>query len=171
MADFGTARLLQPREERHGSNVYTTRTQRSASIVSGSTHLTGEQGTLAWMAPEVLADQPYGAAADGAFFNFFDLRCSNPARWTTDNPPPCYAVYSFGIVMHEILTRELPYGNMSPWRLREFVAGGGRPALPAAPFMSRSYVALMSVCWSADPRRRPPFCAIADALPGTEKKI
>jgi len=54
---------------------------------------------------------------------------------------------------------------MPPWRLRDFVQGGGRPPIPETPTLGPLYVALMQQCWAPDPHRRPPFRSVAEALP------
>ena len=49
--------------------------------------MTGQMGTCHWMAPEVLDSKPYSLAAD---------------------------VYSYGIVLWEIVARETPYKGLNP---------------------------------------------------------
>jgi len=112
VSDFGTARLLT-REEHPARHVSRASFRSDVDGSFSGVHLTTAQGTLAWMAPEVLADQAYGAAADGAvfvvfFFIFFLQLLSFYIFYGILWPKHAPAVYSFGIVMHEILVRVLP---------------------------------------------------------------
>ena len=66
--------------------------------------------------------------------------------------------------MYELLTRQVPYEALSPWKLRDTVLGGGRPAVPAHPALSPLFVTLMQACWAAEPESRPRFRAIPDEL-------
>lgn len=43
-------------------------------------------------------------------------------------PPP--DVYSFGIVMHEVATFQLPWAASNTWQIVSLVLGGGRPTVP-----------------------------------------
>eukprot|EP00043_Microstomoeca_roanoka_P008610 m.82757 g.82757 ORF g.82757 m.82757 type:complete len:1276 (-) comp14317_c0_seq1:1885-5712(-) len=99
-------------------------------------------GTIPWSAPEVIAGNPYGLPAD---------------------------VYSFGIVISEILTRKLPYWNVGKVIIRKAVVEEGlRPSLETdTPY--EPYELLAKRCWDAEPSHRPTFSEIvnflADATP------
>eukprot|EP00761_Pharyngomonas_kirbyi_P005713 gb/GECH01005718.1/.p1 GENE.gb/GECH01005718.1/~~gb/GECH01005718.1/.p1 ORF type:complete len:1252 (+),score=281.43 gb/GECH01005718.1/:1-3756(+) len=78
---------------------------------------------------------------------------------------PC-DVYSFGIVMWEILTRKKLYADL-PWtKVTMQVCEGKRPALPA-PYNDEeylhdhphvaNYIRLMQRCWAQHPEDRPTF--------------
>lgn len=89
--------------------------------------MTGEIGTTQWMAPEMLRGEPYDASID---------------------------VYSFGIVMWELLTLRHPFAEIPERNLVYKLATQNiRPPIPkdAPP----DYVRLMERCWDRDPRRRP----------------
>jgi serine/threonine protein kinase len=97
-----------------------------------------------WLAPEVLDGQGSTPASD---------------------------VFSFGTVMWELLTWQLPWGSMQPWTITKQVLSGTTlvvptaaklpgPALPAL----GGYELLMRRCWARDPADRPSFAAIVRAL-------
>ncbi|MEW5304554.1 MAG: hypothetical protein WDW36_007157 [Sanguina aurantia] len=99
-----------------------------------------------WSAPEVIRHSTIGTASD---------------------------VYSFAIVMWEMLMWEAPYEDMmSVQVIFSTVAENSRPELPTdtstlpgkpGPSLD-SYLDLMRRCWAADPTSRPGFRKIVDAL-------
>ncbi|CAL9117934.1 unnamed protein product [Musa textilis] len=103
------------------------------TMVSG-----GVRGTLPWMAPELLYTN------------------SNKVSEKID-------VYSFGIVMWEILTGEEPYADM---HYGEVIGGllhnTLRPPVPVS--CNKEWRNLMEQCWAADPEQRPTFTQIASCL-------
>nr|CAD1836068.1 unnamed protein product [Ananas comosus var. bracteatus] len=128
------------------------------TLVSG-----GVRGTLPWMAPELL---------NGS---------SNKVSEKVD-------VFSFGIVMWEILTGDEPYANMhygaiiglndilvcttvidqgsnnfpTLQHLRGIVNNTLRPPVPAT--CDLEWRKLMELCWAPDPAQRPSFTEIASRL-------
>ncbi|KAI3455808.1 hypothetical protein Pfo_012471 [Paulownia fortunei] len=99
----------------------------------------GVRGTLPWMAPELL---------NGS---------SSKVSEKVD-------VFSFGIVLWEILTGEEPYANM---HYGAIIAGGIvnntlRPPVPS--FCDPDWRLLMEQCWAPDPLARPCFTEIARRL-------
>ena len=97
-------------------------------------------GTWAWMAPEVLENAPYTELAD---------------------------VYSFGIVLHEMLTGQEPFKGMHPMQVaRAVVDKKERPLVPAGIVGAQGYVELMVACWDHEPVRRPSFSEILTRLSG-----
>ncbi|CAO2040423.1 unnamed protein product [Urochloa humidicola] len=103
------------------------------TLVSG-----GVRGTLPWMAPELLSGK------------------SNMVSEKID-------VYSFGIVMWELLTGEEPYSDM---RAAEIIGGivndSLRPQIPT--WCDPEWKGLMESCWSSDPTERPSFTDISQRL-------
>lgn len=103
------------------------------TMVSG-----GVRGTLPWMAPELL---------NGS---------SSLVSEKVD-------VFSFGIVMWELLTGEEPYANMHYGAIIGGIVNNTlRPPIPS--WCDPSWRSLMERCWSADPALRPAFPEIAAEL-------
>ncbi|XP_038705280.1 serine/threonine-protein kinase STY46-like isoform X2 [Tripterygium wilfordii] len=98
--------------------------------------MTAETGTYRWMAPEVIEHRPYDHKAD---------------------------VFSFGIVMWELLTGKLPYENMTPLQAAVGVVQQGlRPTIPR--HTHPELLALLESCWLQDPSLRPEFSEIVERL-------
>eukprot|EP00727_Mastigamoeba_balamuthi_P010555 m51a1_g6121 putative serine threonine kinase (1028) ;mRNA; f:149691-154461 len=95
-------------------------------------------GSIAWVAPEVLGSATYSEASD---------------------------VYSFGIIMNEILTCEIPFKNLNKIAVVREVLQGQRPGFPKQlGSYSTNYVDLMCSCWNHIPNGRPSFKAISEKL-------
>ncbi|XP_066109723.1 ankyrin repeat and protein kinase domain-containing protein 1 [Saccopteryx bilineata] len=79
-------------------------------------------------------------------------------------PGPKYDVYSFGIVLWEILTQKKPYAGLNMMNVIIRVAAGVRPSLPSVsvqwPGEAQQMVDLMRCCWDQDPKKRPCFLDI-----------
>eukprot|EP00746_Dinoflagellata_sp_MGD_P028737 gnl/MRDRNA2_/MRDRNA2_167909_c0_seq1.p1 gnl/MRDRNA2_/MRDRNA2_167909_c0~~gnl/MRDRNA2_/MRDRNA2_167909_c0_seq1.p1 ORF type:complete len:531 (-),score=90.94 gnl/MRDRNA2_/MRDRNA2_167909_c0_seq1:182-1774(-) len=86
-------------------------------------------GTVRWMAPD-LASEDYGFSAD---------------------------VYSFGILLWEILSRKIPYAqDKSDHKLfLKVCLEGKRPDVSECPFISSDMAQLMPRCWAKDANSRP----------------
>ncbi|KAK4755125.1 hypothetical protein SAY87_008882 [Trapa incisa] len=98
----------------------------------------GVRGTLPWMAPELL---------NGS---------SNKVSEKVD-------VFSFGIVLWEILTGEEPYANMHYGAIIGGIVNNTlRPPVPS--YCDPEWRLLMEQCWAPDPTARPCFADIARRL-------
>eukprot|EP00871_Galdieria_phlegrea_P005258 jgi/Galph1/5733/GphlegSOOS_G4318.1 len=98
--------------------------------------MTGQCGTFQYMAPEVLANQPYSEKAD---------------------------VYSFGIILWEMTTKQLPYYGIQPMQVAVAVLSKQmRPPIP--PQCPTELAQLIQTCWHQDPNRRPSFPEIMKIL-------
>mmetsp|Transcript_6957 Transcript_6957/g.19628 ORF Transcript_6957/g.19628 Transcript_6957/m.19628 type:complete len:666 (+) Transcript_6957:957-2954(+) len=95
-------------------------------------------GTPQWMAPEVLRSERYDEAAD---------------------------VYSFGVVLWEVLTGMPPWADMHPMQVVGAVGFQGRSLpRPSSPDADPFLVELCMACMRVNPRDRPTFQAMVEAL-------
>jgi serine/threonine protein kinase len=99
-----------------------------------------------WLAPEILAGLPYTVAAD---------------------------VYSFGVIMWELLTWEVPWHQQNTWQVHAMVTVEHlRPDIPADVAVSpggtfggiAAYLELMKACWAQSPDDRPDFESVIGRL-------
>lgn len=106
-------------------------------------NMTGYTGTRVYMAPEVAKRQPYNEKVD---------------------------IYSFGIILWQLLTGEVPFkGITKEEHLEKVIHGGLRPPLVNSdnepfPNLSADLIDLLERCWNADPRLRPSCGAILKIL-------
>ena len=79
-------------------------------------------------------------------------------------------VYSFGIVLWELITGMLPFTNMTAVQAAFAVVNkGARPVIPQDCLPSLTHI--MTRCWDANPEVRPPFTEIVCMLESAEMEI
>ncbi|PUZ71781.1 hypothetical protein GQ55_2G342000 [Panicum hallii var. hallii] len=107
-----------------------------ARVKAQSGVMTAETGTYRWMAPEVIEHKPYDHKAD---------------------------VFSFGILLWELLTGKIPYEYLTPLQAAVGVVQKGlRPTIPKHTHAKLSE--LLQKCWQQDPALRPDFSEILETL-------
>uniref|UniRef100_A0A8C0UA97 Ankyrin repeat and kinase domain containing 1 n=1 Tax=Cyanistes caeruleus TaxID=156563 RepID=A0A8C0UA97_CYACU len=86
-----------------------------------------------------------------------------PEMFLQNSKPPGikYDVYSFGIVIWEVLMQKKPYAGANMMAIIVKVAAGKRPGLELVrddwPGECHQMVDLMKRCWDQDPKQRPSF--------------
>lgn len=86
-------------------------------------------GTVAWMAPEIIRNEPCSEKVD---------------------------IWSYGVVLWELLTCEVPYKNVDSSAIIWGV-GSNSLHLPIPSSCPEGFRLLVKQCWSAKPRNRPSF--------------
>ncbi|KAL0335718.1 UNVERIFIED_CONTAM: Serine/threonine-protein kinase STY13 [Sesamum radiatum] len=103
---------------------------------SNPNDMTGETGTLGYMAPEVLNGNPYNRKCD---------------------------VYSFGICLWEIYCCDMPYPDLSFSEVTSAVVRQNlRPEIPRC--CPSSLANVMKRCWDANPDKRPEMDEVVTML-------
>lgn|SRR3990167_6701617 len=104
-------------------------------MVDEASKLTGNVGTVCWMAPEMFQNLSYTPKVD---------------------------VYSFAIVLYELVVREQPFAGENSFSLPVQIVKGIRPKLPKS--ISKKWKKLITLCWHQKPSKRPAFETIIEAL-------
>ncbi|XP_064455448.1 mitogen-activated protein kinase kinase kinase 20-like [Ornithodoros turicata] len=107
-----------------------------ASRFLGGTTRMSLAGTLPWMAPEVIQCLPSSETCD---------------------------VWSFGVVLWELLTHEVPFKGIEGFQVAwAVVEKDERLTIPST--CPAAFANLMSACWKMDAKERPPFSSILQHL-------
>ncbi|KAM3861261.1 mitogen-activated protein kinase kinase kinase 7 [Diretmus argenteus] len=115
------------------------------------THMTNNKGSAAWMAPEVFEGNNYSEKCD---------------------------VFSWGIILWEVITRRKPFDEIGgpAFRIMWAVHNGTRP--PLIKNLPKPIESLMTRCWSKDPSQRPSMEEIVKIMthlmryfPGSEEPL
>ncbi|XP_050073566.1 mitogen-activated protein kinase kinase kinase 12 isoform X1 [Anopheles maculipalpis] len=93
-------------------------------------------GTVAWMAPEVICNLPCNEKVD---------------------------IWSYGVVLWELLTGEVPYKNVDSSQII-YGVGSNSLCLPIPESCPEGFKLLIKQCWSTKPRNRPSFKIILTHL-------
>lgn len=104
---------------------------------------TMEIGSYRWMAPEIMAHEDYSFPAD---------------------------VYSYGIIMYEMLTHEMPFKTTKPMQVANGVLHKMlRPVLPED--TPEAVQSLISDCWQKEADKRPTFKEVVERLSAMEASM
>ncbi|XP_034050714.1 mitogen-activated protein kinase kinase kinase 9 isoform X1 [Thalassophryne amazonica] len=98
-------------------------------------------GTYAWMAPEVIRSSTFSKGSD---------------------------VWSYGVLLWELLTGEVPFRGIDGLAVAYGVAMN-KLALPIPSTCPEPFARLMEDCWSSDPHSRPQFITVLDQLTAIEE--
>lgn len=116
----------------------------SRTLMQEQAWMTRCVGTWRWMAPEVFSSNDYDEKID---------------------------VFSFGIVMFEVMTGEIPYADTWPLnagvnpRVGLHIVNGYRPNIKLVQPGNPTYaVQLMQECWASNPQERPDFAVVRQKL-------
>ena len=117
--------------------------------------LTGETGSLRYMAPEVAQSKPYGEDVDIVWSR--DIQVFNLIQCSPSHVSSGYTadIYSFAIMLWEMLTCEKPFDGISHKNvhMETVVSKGGRPKTDEA--WGPSLIGFLTSCWHQDLTRRP----------------
>jgi serine/threonine protein kinase len=105
-------------------------------VVDKHAPMTGNVGTVCWIAPEIFNNKKlYTEKAD---------------------------VYSFGIILWELLMRQMPFDDTESFTIPLLVTKGKRPKLPKS--TPKDWCKLIDKCWHQKPDKRPTFSQILSML-------
>jgi hypothetical protein len=102
--------------------------------------------TLSIQAPEVMTQKPYDTKAD---------------------------VYSFALILWELITNKVPFENLDMMGvLMKVGMNGERPEIPMSDSrLPNELLDLIKICWNQDPTKRPTFGEVIEAFEALETKF
>ncbi|GFH22513.1 protein kinase domain-containing protein, partial [Haematococcus lacustris] len=110
--------------------------------LASNSHGQAGAGTPAYMAPELLDSKPYNEKVD---------------------------VYAFGVLLNEMVAREVPFSNMSVPEIRADVLAGKRPDVPMS--CPSTLQDIITKCWAQDAASRPSFDRVLELLKTAAKTL
>lgn len=93
-------------------------------------------GTISYMAPELLKEMPVSEKID---------------------------IYSFAVLLWELITKQVPFASWKPVQIIWFIAGEGR-RLPIPEDCPDIFRNIIERCWAEEPKKRPDFNEILSTL-------
>ena len=88
----------------------------------------------------------------------FDVTITSPEVLTKNHISEKADVYSFGLLLWELLTRSRPFDGMNPhWVAQSVINEELRPPINESDNWPVQYLTLMKECWAQDHRFRPSF--------------
>ncbi|CAK9102821.1 unnamed protein product [Durusdinium trenchii] len=100
--------------------------------------MTNQAGTKHWMAPEMWAGSTYDEKVD---------------------------VFSYAMVIYEIICREVPFEDEEPTDVGKYTVAGLRPDMDAVPpDCPVELIKIMKACWAQDPSERPSFPKVLEGI-------
>lgn len=97
----------------------------------------------------------------GSFFGSVQWSAPEWLSGSTDEYTSACDVYSYGVLLWEVVTHEEPWKNVPPMRINAMVGVRGE-RLPIPVNAPAQYAALMRACWQQEPSARPTFTEIVD---------
>ncbi|PAA75934.1 hypothetical protein BOX15_Mlig014847g4 [Macrostomum lignano] len=144
ISDFGLAKQccitlpdVEPATAANDDSATSSAVAAAAAAAADQTGGPGGVGTHAYMSPE-------------------QLRGQCPYTWHAD-------VWSYGVVLWELLTGEVPYANLLPYQIMYNVARG-LFRLPIPDGCPVGFRRLLEDCWSEAPEGRPAFAEVLHRL-------
>mmetsp|Transcript_46838 Transcript_46838/g.109364 ORF Transcript_46838/g.109364 Transcript_46838/m.109364 type:complete len:293 (+) Transcript_46838:60-938(+) len=100
--------------------------------------MTNQAGTKHWMAPEMWSGSTYDEKVD---------------------------VFSYAMVIYEIICREVPFEEEEPTDVGKYTVAGIRPDMDAVPpDCPTQLLDVMKACWAHDPAARPSFPVVLEKI-------